>query len=176
MILACFLGTGGFLIRYANGHTKENIQSIKEALRLLLTKHYPFNQNVNTFQSSQHRNVRTDILGTGRGSLAIRGAHFGNSYFYTVSRKASKSCDGQNISKHIQEFRSANPNQKVFFSQRTFLKPWLSCYLHTDHVTSQHNMLMLHKFSWTCSGLSVRCLYYWHVRRVPVTLQVDVRR
>jgi hypothetical protein len=40
-----FMGTGNFLIRYSNGHTKYryNISSIKQLPLLFLTKHYSFN-------------------------------------------------------------------------------------------------------------------------------------
>ena len=40
------------------------------AVRLFLTKHYSFNlKKISTFQSSHHRNVSTDPLGTGRQTL-----------------------------------------------------------------------------------------------------------
>ena len=136
------MDVGGSLIRYSKCHTKKKTSSITEALLLLFTEHYSFNWNVSTLQSSQYWYVTTDLLGTSRGSLAIRGAHFGRRCFCTVWRKTSKSWDGHKISYHTQEFCSANPNHEDF-SQRKFLKPWLSRYLHTDHVTSLHNTVML---------------------------------
>ena len=38
-----FMGTGNFLIRYSNGHTKYNILPIKQLPLLFLTKYYSFN-------------------------------------------------------------------------------------------------------------------------------------
>ena len=68
------MGTGSSLIRYSKAHTKKHISNFKKsAITFIKT----FNQ-ISQLQSSHKRNVPRDPLGTGRRSLGIRGAHFGN--------------------------------------------------------------------------------------------------
>lgn len=47
---------------------------------LFSAKHYSLNYKISKLQSSNYRNVSTDCLRTGRGSLGNRGAHFGNQW------------------------------------------------------------------------------------------------
>jgi len=52
--------------------------SIKAVPRFLLTKIIPLIEKISKLQSTHYKNVATGPLGTCRGSLGIRGAHFGN--------------------------------------------------------------------------------------------------
>jgi hypothetical protein len=50
---------------------------IEEVPRSFLTTHYSFHSKISKLQSSDYRNVSTVPVGTSRGFLGIRGAHFG---------------------------------------------------------------------------------------------------
>jgi hypothetical protein len=63
LIVARIVGTGGFLIRYSNGHTKYT-SLIKEVPRLFLTNHYFFSLKKSRLQISRYRNVSMDPMGT----------------------------------------------------------------------------------------------------------------
>jgi hypothetical protein len=68
-----------------------NIWPIKEVMRLLLTKLYSFNLKLSKLQSSNYRHVSTDPLGTGCGSLEIRGVYFGNLWVMVFEGSTSSS-------------------------------------------------------------------------------------
>jgi hypothetical protein len=67
-----FVGTGGFSIRYSIGHTKLTQSPVKKFLDYLQQqKHHSLKKS--KLKSSHYRNVSTDPLETGRGSLGTRG-------------------------------------------------------------------------------------------------------
>ena len=53
--------------------------------RLHLTRRHSFHPKISILHRSCYSNVATSPLGTGRGSLRIRGAHFGNYCFRQMS-------------------------------------------------------------------------------------------
>jgi hypothetical protein len=73
LIVSRFLGTRGSIIRY---FFLLNKLPIKDVPRLFLIQRFSFKKE--HLQSSYHRNVCMDSLGTGRGFLGIREAHFGS--------------------------------------------------------------------------------------------------
>jgi hypothetical protein len=80
MIVVRFVGIRSFLIRYSDGHSKLTYRQLKKFLDCVLQNIIPSIKEISKLQSSHYRNVSMDPLRTGRASLGIRGARFGNRY------------------------------------------------------------------------------------------------
>ena len=68
MIVARFVGTVSFLIRYSNGHTKLTYRQLKK-FAIIFNKTLFLNLKKNKLQSSYYRNVSTDPLGSAEHTL-----------------------------------------------------------------------------------------------------------
>jgi hypothetical protein len=84
------VGTGCFLIRYINGHTKETDRQLKKFFDCFQQNIIPTNYQKSKLQSSHYINVSTDPLGTGRELQGIREGLLGNQWYREIITLSSK--------------------------------------------------------------------------------------
>jgi len=160
--VACFVGTGSFVIRYSDGHTKLTYRQLKKFRDYCLQNIILIINEVSKLRSSHCRNIFMVPPGTGRRSLGLLLAHCGNhslnAFHFVIHNKIY--LPEHNSRKWSPYFRFLR--LKVF--KINILN--LSCVLHFPLIVFNGLFKKLSRLSgpywvWCCPLGRPKCSYFW---------------